>query len=281
MTLLNDKPIIENKIVLVTDICSSSEIMEDLLRTNQIVIWRNLLIKLKENLLEASTKLYFKLYKFTGDGWIIFFKPDYNGHKILDFMVDLSNSFEKEFNNSVYRHLESPPDISGLTFGMDYGPIVYIKMMESKEYVGRPINVACRLQGIVEQTDILLGYRVMISNQLFHLMEKDIGSFYPELIKRRLKNIIRGGDFQCYRISISEIPFKIIKAIYGTENNSVEVTKELVSQIKGGRIDMIASNDLLGGDPDRHNEKNLSVEYVHNKELRTKNVTEGSRFQLP
>ncbi len=38
----------EERIVLVTDICSSSEIMEDLLRRGNIIIWRNLLISFKE-----------------------------------------------------------------------------------------------------------------------------------------------------------------------------------------------------------------------------------------
>jgi class 3 adenylate cyclase len=272
---------IENKIVLVTDICSSSEIMEDLLRTNNIVIWRNLLINFKKDLVDASNKLDFELYKFTGDGWLLLFKSDYDGSKILNFIFELSDKFEKEFNTSIYPYLESPPDIFGLTFGMDSGPLVSIEMMERQEYVGRAINVSCRLQGIIEETDILTGYRVIISNHLFHLMGEGLHGYHPELIRRRLKNIIRGNDFQCYRLSISEIPFKIIKASYGTENNSIDVTKELVSLIKRGCIDTFAINEFLGGDPDRHVEKKLCVEYLHNGEIKTKNVKEGSRFQLP
>lgn len=255
--------------------------MEDLLRTENIAIWRNLLIHFKKQLATASQELDFELYKFTGDGWILLFGSDYNGSRILNFVSELSAQFEKEFKNSIFRYLENPPDITGLTFGMDSGPLVHIEMMERQEYVGRAINLACRLQGTIAETDILSGYRVIISNRLFHCMENELEGFHPELIKRRLKNIIRGGEFQCYRLSISEIPFKINRAVYGTENNSVDVTQELISQIKGNRIDTLVINQFLGGDPDPGVVKSLDVEYVCNGEVHKKNAKEGARIQLP
>ncbi|MFH1955040.1 MAG: hypothetical protein ABIL06_25930 [Pseudomonadota bacterium] len=271
---------IEKKIVLVTDICSSSEIMEDLLRTGNMVIWRNLLKNYIKHLAEASKTLNFELYKFTGDGWILLFDSEYNGKEILNFLTELSEKFEIDFKKLIYRHLENPPDISGLTFGMDSGPLVSTEMMERQEYVGRAINVASRLQGAIEDTDILTGYRGMISNSLFQSMETELDNFHPELVKRKLKNIVRGGEFQCYRLSISEIPFKIIKAIYGTDNNSVDVTRELTSQIKGSNIDTFVVNQLLGGDPDPGVVKTLRVEYVRNGEVYTKKIQEGARIQL-
>jgi class 3 adenylate cyclase len=280
MTELADKLQIEKRIVLVTDICSSSEIMEDLLRTGNIAIWRNLLICLKQQLRKASQKLGFEVYKFTGDGWILLFQADYNGSQILNFVSELSAQFEEEFKSSVFQYLENPPDITGLTFGMDSGPLVHIEMMEMQEYVGRAINLACRLQGAIAETDILSGYKVMISNRLFHCMS-DLERFHPELIKRKLKNIIRGGEFQCYRLSISEIPFKINKAVYGTEGNSVDVTQELISQIRGNHIDTLVINQFLGGDPDPGVVKSLDVEYVCNGEVHKKHVKEGARIQLP
>ena len=112
-------------------------------------------------------------------------------------------------------------------------------------------------------------------------MDTELDNFHPELVKRKLKNIVRGGEFQCYRLSISEIPFKIIEAIYGTENNSVDVTRELTSQIKGGNIDILVVNQLLGGDPDPGVEKTLHVQYLRNGEIYKKEVQEGARIQLP
>jgi len=281
MTEPGDELQIEKKIVLVTDICSSSEIMEDLLRTGNIAIWVDLLINYKKHLAEASKTLNFKLYKFTGDGWILLFDPEYNGTEILKFLTELSKKFETDFKNLIYRHLENPPEISGLTFGMDFGSLVFIEMMEMDEYVGRAINIASRLQGAIADTDILTGYRVMISNSLFQSMDKELDSFHPELVKRKLKNIVRGGEFQCYRLSISEIPFKIIEAIYGTENNAVDVTRELTSQIKGDNIDTLVVNQLLGGDPDPGVVKTLKVQYMRNGKVFKRKVQEGARIQLP
>ena len=161
---------IEKKIVLVIDICSSSEIMEDLLRTQDIVKWRNLLITLKEYLVEKSRELDFIPYKFIGDGWILLFDSEYNGRRLLNFVIDLSKEFEVKFKDLIYPYLEKPPDIDGLTFGMD---------------------------------------------------------------------------------------IQIIRAIYGTIENPVDVTPELISQIQRNRIDTFVTNRVLGGDPAPGNPKNI------------------------
>ena len=281
MSRPEDELQIKEKIVLVTDICSSSEIMEDLLRRGNIIKWRNLLIKLKEYLAEASQKLEFELYKFTGDGWILLFDPEYSLPRILNFLSDLSKKFEIDFENFIYRHLESPPDLIGLTFGIDSGELVFIEMMEREEWVGRAINVACRLQGTINEIDILTGYRAIISNNLFQTVKNELDKFHPELEKRKLKNIIRGGEIPCCKLSITEIPFKIIKAIYYTQNNSVDVTQELVAQTKRNCIDIIVGNYILGGDPDPNVPKKLKVEYIYNGAPLTKDVKEHARIQLP
>jgi class 3 adenylate cyclase len=272
---------IENKIVLVTDISSSTEIMEDLLRTESMLRWRNLLINIKKELVRTSEDLDFEIYKFTGDGWLLFFEPDYDVLRILRFLRKLSSNYESEFNDRILPYLESPPDITGLTFGMDIGSLVKIIMMGNEEYVGRPINLACRLQGAIEETDILCGYRVIISNRLYHIVGDSLVKFHPELITRRLKNIIRGSEFQCYRLSISKVPFKINKALYAGKNNSVDVTQELTSQIKRGCIDIVVTNQLLGGDPEPGSKKSLNVEYVFNNEVFNRKVKEKARLQLP
>ena len=115
------------------------------------------------------------------------FDTEYNGKRLLDFLVDLSKKFEMEFKDSIYPYFEKPLDIDGLTFGMDSGRLVFIEMMDRQEYVGRAINVAARLQGTIEDTDISAGYRVMISNMLFQRMKDELNHFHPEPVKRRLK----------------------------------------------------------------------------------------------
>ena len=75
--------------------------MEDLLRTENILRWRNLLINLKKYLVSASKKLNFVLYKFTGDGWILLFDSKYDGGKILNFLSELSGKYETEFTDTL------------------------------------------------------------------------------------------------------------------------------------------------------------------------------------
>ena len=82
MTERNDELEIKNKIVVSIDVCSSSDILEDLLKTNRIKAWRDLLIWLKEYLEEKSRGLGFELYKFTGDGWLLLFNETDRGSNI-------------------------------------------------------------------------------------------------------------------------------------------------------------------------------------------------------
>jgi len=58
------------------DICSSTTILEDLLRTDNQVRWRNLLILLKKFLSAEAKTQPFLLYKFIGDGWILLFDEE-------------------------------------------------------------------------------------------------------------------------------------------------------------------------------------------------------------
>jgi hypothetical protein len=280
MNELKDDLIIRKKIVLVLDICSSTEIIEDLIRNDNTLAWTLFLNWLYDDLNRDSRNIGFCLYKFTGDGWILLFNPEYGLHNILKYICNLSKRFDGKFEKDICPKLEREPDLTGLTFGLDSGQLVTITMT-SKEYIGRAINVACRLQSIIEDTDILSGYRVMVSKQLFQNMEEAMKAFHPELIKRRLKNVISGGEYPCYRLATSIIPFKINKATYFTDTNSIDVTAELISQLKRNRIDTFVSNQLCGGDPDPHVTKTLRVEYINYGKPFTKTVREGARIQLP
>jgi hypothetical protein len=275
----NDLQIIK-KIVLVVDICSSTEIIEDLLRTGNTLGWTLFLNCLYDGLFREQEDLSLRPYKFTGDGWILLIDPKYDLQLILEYIRELSIVFDHNFKEQISPCLEREPDITGLTFGLDSGDLISITMT-TQEYIGRAINVACRLQSVIEDTDILSGYRIMMAKQLFQQAGDKLKDFHPELVKRRLKNVIRGGEYPCYRLATSEIPFKINKAIYFTDKNSIDVTQELISQLKENRIDTFVVNQLLGGDPDPGVPKTLQVEYISNGKVLTKTVREGARIQLP
>ena len=60
---------VAKKIVVFFDICSSTSILEDLIRTENQKLWRDLLIEFKEYLVKQQSSVGFVIYKFLGDGW--------------------------------------------------------------------------------------------------------------------------------------------------------------------------------------------------------------------
>ncbi|MCP4049420.1 MAG: hypothetical protein GY730_01760 [bacterium] len=286
MTNPNDSLEVIPKIVLTTDICSSSQIMEDLLRTESISFWRDVLIELKNFLAKYSANVgSLDLYKFTGDGWILLFSKGFDGVEIMTVIYEINEFFNSLFDSNISNKLDKPPKIKGLTFGMDSGPLIKFEMMEKFEYVGRAINLACRLQSAISEEDIHSGYRLIVSNPLYEsVFSKEREKFknlYPEGIMRSLKNIIGGDDLKCYRFAIEEVPFKILEARYGTDNSDLDVKSELISQIKYEKIDITVGNDVFKGDPDPGSIKSFYVKYINNGQNYEKNAKEGARIQLP
>ena len=270
----------EDKIVVTVDICSSTVILEDLLKTNNIKKWRDLLIWLKEYLEKESKKMRANLYKFTGDGWIILFNPK-KRENIIPFLSELSKKFEYEFTDKIYNILDSPPDIVGLTFGIDEGTLVKMTMRNNIEYIGRAINVACRLQGVIDDIDIKAGYRAFMPHRLYNNMKDKLSEYSPDAKKRPLRNISGGRLFSLYRLSISENLFRIIKATYGTNDNKIDVTNEYIREIKDNGLDITVTNKIANGDPDPNVKKHLTIEYIYNGEKHKKTVKEQARVQLP
>jgi len=251
MTEEKDKTQILNKVVVTLDICSSSHIIEDLLKTNNIKIWRDLLIRMKEHLVRESSNYRAEVYKFIGDGWIILFEQPYSGSNIFRFLSIICKEFEQIYNNEVFVCLDTPPEIYGLTFGIDEGLLIRLEMQDKIEYLGRPINVACRLQGIINKIDIKGGFRVLMSHRLFNSLKNDLLDYYSESTERSLRNISGGENFRCCRLAISETQFRIIKALYGTQNNQIDVTFQYTKQIKNDSLDVVVSNEIAENDPDK------------------------------
>jgi|GEM_PF-1078426 class 3 adenylate cyclase len=281
MTRENDDIQIINKIVATLDICSSSHLIEDLIKTNNMKLWRDLLIHLKEYIVSESTKHDAEAYKFIGDGWIIFFSKPYSAKKIIQLLSGINQVFEERYKEEIFPNLNTPPEISGLTFGLDEGQLIQLTMQEKPEYVGQPINIACRLQGAINEIDIKGGFRVFMSHRLFNNLRFGDHAHYNEPTERRLRNISECSNFRLYRISITDSKFKIIKAIYGTASNKIDVTYQYTRQIKNDKLDVVVSNELAENDPHRGTGKTLWIEYIHQGKEYKKEFTENSRIQLP
>lgn len=280
MTREQDEIRSENKMVVTVDICSSTHIMNDLLERENIKIWRDLLITMKDYvrkiLLQNITN-----YKFIGDGWIILIDEPYSARNIFKFLSEINKYFDKSFTENVLPTLDIVPETSGLTFGVDEGKLTKIKMDGINEYIGRAINVACRLQGAINEIDIKDGYRVIISNRLYNVLKDDLGEYYAEVIERPLRNIGGGRGFRCYRLFIPNFPLDIIEASYGTDQRSMDVRSQYLKKIINGKLDVLVSNEIAGRDPHEGKGKKLKIKYIYNGEIKDEEFLEKSRIKLP
>lgn len=281
MTEKNDEIQIINKMVVTLDICSSSHIIENLIKRSKIDIWRNTLIEIKEYVFREVQKFEADIYKFTGDGWIMLFDPPYPEKNIIKFLKDINIYYENLYDNYVLVTLDIPPKISGMTFGIDEGHLVKMKMLDRVEYIGRPLNIACRLQGVINEFDINGGYRAFLSHIAYNLLKQEADSYYPNPTERLLKNISTNPDFKCYRLAIEDTKFRIVKASYGTPNNKINVTYQYTKHIKNGCLDVVVSNEIAENDPDKGFKKKLTIKYIYGGKELEKQAQEGAKIQLP
>ena len=147
-----------DKIVVVFDLCSSSQIMEDLLLSDRFDRYETFLTCVKRWLMNWSEqhsqpKGHFELYKFTGDGWILLFPATINGKALINSMYSLCEMINAELARHIIPSLSSMPAILGATLGVERGNLVRMMMNERAEYVGRALNVACRLQSAVKEKE--------------------------------------------------------------------------------------------------------------------------------
>src|SRR5262245_40909451 len=123
-------------LVVAFDICSSSTVLEELTLSGDLRRYNKLVTSVKEHLADWQKKVLFDPYKFLGDGWILLFPKATNGDSVCSFLRELSEFFKTEFNDRVLRHLGSPPSVTGLTFGIEKGPLRAITVYGKREYLG-------------------------------------------------------------------------------------------------------------------------------------------------
>lgn len=194
------------KIVVVFDICSSTTILENLLYNEHQTKWRNLIISLKRFLAAQSEKLGFEIYKFVGDGWILMFPDNFNGLDLVDFLFDLCERYKKHYKR-VEPFLSCDVGTIGLTIGMDKGTVIYLVMNGEREYIGKPINIAARLQSAIKDRDRNPENKVLISRSLFsdftNETQEEIKEYYDTFnVKRNLRNVSNGENFRCVKVNL-------------------------------------------------------------------------------
>ena len=191
----------ENKIIVTFDICSSSKIIEGLCLIDNLGRYISLLDRVKRFLRNNASTIGYEVYKFVGDGWIILFPDTAAGNCIMDFLNKLSVHFQKEIKK-VTAILETKPEITGITFGVDIGRLSKIIMLGKREYIGRAINIACRLQAAIKDRDNHPQYKVLMSKHAFKTMKLGLNKYKPRSVTRNLRNIHAGRKYECIKLDL-------------------------------------------------------------------------------
>ncbi len=177
--MLNGDTMIHDVVVVAFDMCSSSNIIEDLTRTNNLIVFDRLLKRFHGWLKSNSRRYNYAIYKFTGDGWILLFPTDgFCGKSLIEFLIALSKQHRNLWKKYLEDHSESIPEIIGLKFRVETGPVRQIVFDGQREFVGRALNVACRLQNSVKDKGKSPDYRVLLSRVVDRLYDAGVPALF-------------------------------------------------------------------------------------------------------
>ena len=198
------------RIVVAFDLCSSSQIVEDLLLSEKFDRYETFLTCVKRWLMNWTNSHpagngRFDLYKFTGDGWILLFPAATNGKALIETMYCLCEMIQAELARHIIPSLSSVPSVLGATLGVEEGNLIRMTMNERDEYVGRALNIACRLQSAVKEKEPHPGcYKALVSSRLFNeRLAKTSVRYKVDEVTCSLRNILSGSGFACRKIDFT------------------------------------------------------------------------------
>ncbi len=194
----------EPRYVLVFDICSSTSILEDLLRSENEKRWRDLIIEMKNFMIRERNNRNFEIYKFMGDGWILLFDIDFPPADLFELLKRLCEKYDAIYKRRIRNVLSIKVNI-GLTFGLEKGTLIHFVVNHQKEYIGRAINVAARLQGATKDGDSNPEGKVLMSKAAYHSVRAEISQQYrASTVVRTLRNIAGGEEYHAIKLSLFE-----------------------------------------------------------------------------
>ena len=200
---LNDKIIKVEKLVVFIDICSSTSIMEDLLRTENMDKWRSLIISLKKFLVSNKGELKYNIHKFLGDGWILLFPVECDKSELFNLLKKLCEEFESLYEKKINPVISTEISTVGITFGIDKGTLIKVIMNGRTEYLGRALNVAARLQAAIKDGCDAPQGKVLMSKNVYAILNDTIKSENEmKERKKNLRNIAGGTSFICMELSL-------------------------------------------------------------------------------
>lgn len=205
LKLLDASAATHELVVVAFDMCSSSNVIEDLSRTENLVAFDRLLKNLHLWLWSNAGQSKYVLYKFTGDGWIVLFPvTGIDGASLMRFLVRLSRQHNSLRKKIIEKHLESMPHSTGLTFGVEMGILRKVVLGRDVEFVGRALNIACRLQAAVKDKGPDPDYRCLFSRKVFNTYLRKVEGFKFFDVDRSLRNISGGERYRCVKANLAK-----------------------------------------------------------------------------
>jgi class 3 adenylate cyclase len=142
----------------------------------------------------------FEMYKFMGDGWILLFdEQSLSGEKLISLLSGICTEYDRLFRAHVADVLSGMLPHVGVTFGVDEGSLVEIVMNGRKEYVGRAVNVAARLQSAIKSFEAPPAGTLLISNNAFARLKLDVPN---ETVECRLSNVAGGEHYRAKKVLV-------------------------------------------------------------------------------
>ncbi|MEM7027734.1 MAG: hypothetical protein AAF410_05880 [Pseudomonadota bacterium] len=132
-----------------------------------------------------------------------------NGDEVLTLMYNISSMYYYYHWKNIDPILNIDVDITGVNFGVDKGTLISTFMHNKREYIGRALNVAARLQGSISQNDNAPQYKVLMTNSVYNDFDtnaKNIikNEYVVEDVRRTLKNVQAEKDFRCKKIILDK-----------------------------------------------------------------------------
>ncbi len=155
------------KLVVVFDFCSSSDIIEELTLSNNLFNYCKLLLSIQSFLQNGQRHNKWEVYKYLGDGWIVLFEKESKPKTILSFLNNICSLYASRHKTFLKPKLSVMPKIIGVTFGIELGRIYRFSNAKNKEYFGRAINIASRLQSAIKDGESSPQYKALITRQVY------------------------------------------------------------------------------------------------------------------
>lgn len=191
------------KYVIAFDICSSTVMLEDLAVNNRVEAMSGLIDGLYAFLNGKVNQYPLDVYKFTGDGFLLMMDESVSMDEVLSFCIALtyiSRELLVWFKDEYLSIDELPRE--GITVGIAYGDTFRVESPNNRsttEYVGRPLNLATRLQGKLNKPEHT--NKVLFEKVLYKRIENELFSRSCRRTKRVLHNVSGDTPVGCYEFN--------------------------------------------------------------------------------